>query len=172
MTDLNQLAQRVHRANKKWWTNLATGQPIERNRYELIALVISELSEALEGERKNLMDDKLPDRPMAEVEMADAYIRLLDYAGGMGIEITSEYEPDSCASNRGEAIFCIMEKVMKIPVFFRHDAHLLGSLGKIQDYCHTFNYDLWGALEAKLLFNETREDHTAEHRLTAHGKKF
>lgn len=52
---LNSLAQRVHQANRKWWTNLETGEyPIERNFGELIALVHSELSEALEGHRKNL----------------------------------------------------------------------------------------------------------------------
>ena len=38
-------------------------------------LTISEIAEAMEGERKNLMDDHLPHRKMAEVEIADAYIR-------------------------------------------------------------------------------------------------
>lgn len=52
-----------------------------------IALIHSEVSEALEGERKGLMDDKLPNRPMAEVELADAVIRILDYAGWQGYDI-------------------------------------------------------------------------------------
>lgn len=47
----------------------------------LLALIHSEVSEALEGERKNLMDDKLPHRKMAEVELADAIIRIMDYCG-------------------------------------------------------------------------------------------
>lgn len=47
----------------------------------------SELSEALEGERKDLMDDKLPRRRMAEVEMADTIIRILDYCAGFGYDI-------------------------------------------------------------------------------------
>ena len=35
-------------------------------------LIVSEIAEAMEGERKDLMDDKLPHRKMAEVELADA----------------------------------------------------------------------------------------------------
>ena len=46
-----------------------------------IALMHSELSEALEGDRKNLMDDHIIDRPMPEVELADCLIRILDTAG-------------------------------------------------------------------------------------------
>lgn len=45
---------------------------------EGIALIHSEVSEALEGGRKGINDDHLPERPMAEVELADAIIRILD----------------------------------------------------------------------------------------------
>ena len=41
----------------------------------------------MEGERKGLMDDHLPNRPMAEVEMADAIIRIMDYCGRWGYDI-------------------------------------------------------------------------------------
>lgn len=53
----------------------------------LIALCHSELSEALEGLRKNLMDDHLSNRPMAEVELADTIIRILDFAGYKGYDV-------------------------------------------------------------------------------------
>lgn len=52
----------------------------------------SELSEAMEGERKGLMDDKLPHRRMAEVELADTLIRIFDYAGGFGYDLQGAYE--------------------------------------------------------------------------------
>lgn len=52
-----------------------------------LALCHSELSEALEGHRKNLMDDKLPHRKMMEVELADAVIRIFDLAGAMGFDL-------------------------------------------------------------------------------------
>lgn len=48
-----------------------------------LCLIHSEVSEAMEGHRKGLMDDKLPHRAMAEVELADAVIRIFDLAGAM-----------------------------------------------------------------------------------------
>lgn len=54
--------------------------------YQTLQLVVTEIAEATEGERKNLMDDHLPHRKMGEVELADALIRLLDMAGRYGWE--------------------------------------------------------------------------------------
>lgn len=53
----------------------------------LIALCHSELSEALEGARKDLNDDHLPDRKMIEVELADCIIRILDMAGSLDLDV-------------------------------------------------------------------------------------
>ncbi len=36
---LNELAKRCHEANAKWWQNPATGERIERNKGELLALI-------------------------------------------------------------------------------------------------------------------------------------
>lgn len=47
----------------------------------------SEISEAMEGHRKGLMDDKLPHRKMVEVEIADAIIRLCDLAGALKLDL-------------------------------------------------------------------------------------
>ena len=52
-----------------------------------LCLVHSEISEAMEGDRKNLMDDKLPHRSMREVELADAVIRIFDLAGGYDMDL-------------------------------------------------------------------------------------
>lgn len=90
--NLNDYAKQVHRANKKWWKDLHTGKPIKRNKGEMIALIHSELSEALEGVRKSLPDDKLPHRPMEEVEMADAIIRIFDYCAGHGLDLDGAYK--------------------------------------------------------------------------------
>jgi hypothetical protein len=84
---LNQLASEVHDANEKWWLDLTTGAPIQRNMGELLCLVHSEISEAMEGHRKRLDDDHLPHRPMVEVELADAMIRILDIAAGFKLDI-------------------------------------------------------------------------------------
>jgi NTP pyrophosphatase (non-canonical NTP hydrolase) len=52
-----------------------------------LMLSVSELAEAMEGHRKGLMDDKLPHRPMLEVELADAVIRIADLAGALGLDL-------------------------------------------------------------------------------------
>jgi NTP pyrophosphatase (non-canonical NTP hydrolase) len=53
----------------------------------MLMLIVSEISEAMEGVRKNLMDDKLPHRKMIEVELADALVRIGDLAGFLGLDV-------------------------------------------------------------------------------------
>lgn len=77
------LQEEVHRnaINKGWYEN-------PRNKAELIALIHSEISEALEHLRNdNCNDDKLPNRLGAEVELADAVIRIMDMAEYCGYDI-------------------------------------------------------------------------------------
>ncbi|MCU4320635.1 hypothetical protein KTH44_16075 [Acinetobacter bereziniae] len=94
---MKELIQQVHQANVKagWWTDINTGKSLvseageqpKRNVPEMLCLIHSEISEAMEGHRKNLMDDKLPHRSMLEVELADAVIRICDMAGGLGLDL-------------------------------------------------------------------------------------
>jgi NTP pyrophosphatase (non-canonical NTP hydrolase) len=88
-TPLNDLAANIFLDNVKagWWTDLKTGLPLERNMGELLCLVHSEVSEAMEGYRKDLPDDKLPHRKMFEVELADVLIRVFDIAGKHGLDL-------------------------------------------------------------------------------------
>lgn len=92
MPDLNSYRDQCHTASAKWWTDPVTGERIKRNKGELLCLIHSEISEAMEGERKDLMDDKLPHRRMAEVELVDAMIRIFDYAGGFGYDLQGAFE--------------------------------------------------------------------------------
>lgn len=52
-----------------------------------IALIVSELGEAVEAHRKDENDDKLTNRPGEECELADALIRILDTAEGLNYDV-------------------------------------------------------------------------------------
>lgn len=73
---------------KRWWHD-KHGISKLRNCAELICLMHSELSEAMEGVRKDQMDDKLPHRKMEEVELADCLVRIFDYAESKGYDLTA-----------------------------------------------------------------------------------
>lgn len=76
--------------NAGWWTDLRTGEPLVERPHvvgEKLMLIVSEIAEAMEGHRKGLADDKLPHRPMIEVELADAVIRIADLAGALGLDL-------------------------------------------------------------------------------------
>jgi len=74
-----------------WHTDLETGKPRERNVGEMIALIHSELSEALEGARKGLPSEKIAGFSNEEEEMADALIRIADYAGTRNLRLAQAY---------------------------------------------------------------------------------
>ena len=77
-------------SNAGWWHDLHTGEPIVTRPHvvgEKLMLIVSEVAEAMEGHRKGLQDDKLPHRPMIEVELADAVIRIADLAGALGLDL-------------------------------------------------------------------------------------
>lgn len=90
-----ELTSICHGANAQWWVDMHTGasltskagEPPKVNIPEKLMLIVSEVAEAMEGHRKNLNDDKLPDRKMLEVELADTVIRVFDLAGGLGLDL-------------------------------------------------------------------------------------
>lgn len=169
---------------------------------EVCQLIITEVSEATEGERKDLMDDHIPSRKMGEVELADALIRTLDLCGAYHIQIEGEYlvhnhdVSPGCpiASNHFFVSRCVCafgESVKKIactpsddretqetePFMCRNQKELAklhaGVLvATIMEVARIKGYDIIAAMNEKIDYNKSRIDHKRSERQKQGGKKF
>lgn len=189
MPTLNDYAAQCHKANESWWPK----DKLTRSKAQLIALCISELSEALEGHRKDLMDDKLPHRKMVEVELVDFLIRAFDMAGGYGWDIhpLTEYLADlNEYGNVYSRLYVTISdefaenQLQVISFLIRcYDPKLRSNGMEGYSYlrmaiCFTLalmnrmGMDIQGAFDEKMAYNKSRKDHTPEHRAAEGGKKY
>lgn len=121
---INHWAKACHASSVEagWWDAPAgfDSQSCEATWLDLVTptklcLVHSEVSEAMEGFRKNLQDDHLPHRSMLEVELADAMIRILDLAGAHNLDLAgamvekmrynwkrADHKPEARAADNGK----------------------------------------------------------------------
>lgn len=179
---INYLAARVYDQNKEvgWWDDpnrclLTTAQ-----------LILTEVAEATEGARKNLMDDHLPHRPMEEVELADALIRTVDLGAHCGLvyeetdtvdamedEFTANLDDPaalhfliSCGAVAFGCGFLKTSDIGPDPLMYSALIDTIIVVARLQQF------DLRGAVEEKLAYNAERQDHKRENRAAEHGKKF
>ena len=172
------LAGHCYRQNKEagWWTDLETGEPLNRNRDEQMMLILSEFSEAMEGHRKNLQDDHLPQFTMKEVELADALIRIGDYVAEHGLVLNPSsirtfynhplvvIKQDDFAGN----LYRILQHSLRYGSMELTFESLIAGIILLLD---TFSHSFPGALAQKLIYNKNRADHKIENRKKEHGKK-
>lgn len=184
--DFNELAKRIYAQNVRvgWWDDP------DRCILTTLMLVCSEISEAMEGVRKDLDDDKLPHRKMAEVELADTATRILDLLGRFDIKYkkTGPKAMDWMRGALGEKANNLPARLLVINAIVTGAAQryamcgeedmrsfgkwLCGALDEIVDVAEAYGFDLEGAIEEKNAFNATRPDHTREARAGEKGKKF
>lgn len=181
--DYDQYANKIYEHNKSvgWWDDP------HRCLYECLQLVSTEVSEATEGERKNLMDDHLPARKMGEVELADALIRTLDLAGRLGFTYvrTSSKEAlkEMAHSKRywsvgklhlwiNAGVVAVADELSSGASKDLVDTALSRLIDSIQIVANVFQYDIHGAMDEKLEYNKHRADHKRENRQKEGGKAF
>lgn len=172
----NQLAREIHNDNVQagWWDNP------DRCIDECLMLVVTELAEAVEGERKNLMDDHLPHRKMAEVELADTMIRVLDLVGKLEITIEEDFAHFEmlAAQSIGKKYLHIVSEVVFLSneIGFQNKECIANAFTEvvalIVNLSEHLGYDLEGAIEEKRAYNKNRLDHKRENRAKENGKKF
>lgn len=181
MRDFVAFAADVHRRNAKWWHTPEGERLMEREPGELLMLAVTELAEAVEGIRKSQMDDKLPHRLMEEVELADTVIRLTDTSAGLhiGLDLDVIAERDGVHVNKATALLHIVgaiwnayEAIVEGMPFQAARFHISDAISSCYDYAQQHNLDLDGAIDEKLIYNDTRADHTYAARAAAGGKAF
>lgn len=181
MLDLNELSKKIYDHNLKvgWWDG-------ETCIYEKLQLVSTEIAEATEAERKDSMDDKLKHRKGAEVELADALIRVLDLGGRFNLSVDQSIWLDSYIfpswlGTIGSYHHMINHSICDMAHIYKYyispdKSHINWNykwlIMSIYHCAETFGYDIEGAMLEKIEFNKTRPDHKRENRQKQGGKKF
>lgn len=183
--NIDELAKEIHANNVAagWWDGdvcLITK----------VHLITTEICEATEGMRKDLMDDHLPHRKMEEVELADALIRTLDLGGKLHLEFSAptcktlancEFKNNHAdAEQHFDLVAAVYQFGMSIRRVFMigleapFPVSLYYSLlvTKIINESVRRGFDIEAAMREKLTYNKQRADHKPENRVLANGKKF
>ena len=175
----NEMAQKIYAQNKAvgWWDDP------DRCLFECLQLVSTEVAEATEAERKDLMDDHLPHRKGGEVELADALIRVLDLGGRLGLEYCPQprgFVEEYGNKSVGAMHLAINRDVIKLADLLAAPAVPVGAFDEswsrlidtVEGIAVSFKYDLHGAVQEKLEYNAKRADHKRENRAKPGGKAF
>jgi len=153
--------------------------PKDRSDKEMLMLIICELSEAVEAHRENrwmdsgrpgIVPEDLANDPdnfganfialvkdTVEDEMADALIRILDYAQHKGLVFTEAYSFDAIpVINESFAANCFVAlcEITDNPNMVKHSIGYM--IRRIIGICDEYNIDICFHVEAKMKYNATR----------------
>lgn len=191
MKELNydELSKDIYQQNVDagWWDDP------NRCIYQTLQLISTEIAEATEGARKDLMDDHLPHRKMEEVELADVNIRLLDFAGRMNLSVDESFTPLAIATiseylstnafTSGRCHFIMNQLLVDLAEDLDGKDGYKTSPEKLEEaytalllmvlgYGKSKGYDIESAMFEKLDYNKKRLDHKRENRRKEGGKGF
>lgn len=76
-----------HDAKNAGWHKEVAPEMVKYLQATQLMLIVSEVSEAMEGVRKDLKDDKLTHRLSVECELGDAIIRIADFCGRWNLDL-------------------------------------------------------------------------------------
>ena len=174
---LAHLAKEIHQQNLDagWWNDCLDNK-LARHEVAMM-LVVSELSEAMEGDRKKLNDDHLPQYKMFDVEIADAAIRLFDLAGAYEIKFI-----DSQINVLYENFVNDYDK-LKRPVQLRSavkwsvcnekaGAQVKLTLLSVLAIAEVNRVNIWKIIDEKRKYNAARNDHKLSERNKENGKSY
>lgn len=174
MNAITRLANEIHEQNVQagWWEGFVN--KIDRHETAMM-LVVSELSEAMEGHRKNLMDDHLPQFKMFDVELADALIRLLDLAGAYEMtleELTIVNITIDLRLLEDKTVPAQLLKIVTFCVTSNPFAAVDLAINGVLHVARLNDVDIFPIIEAKREYNANRADHKRENRDADGGKKY
>ncbi|AZU97846.1 hypothetical protein [Vibrio phage LP.2] len=164
---LIELQNLIHEQNKSvgWWDE-------KRDFDTFVCLFHSELSEAMEGDRKGLMDDHLPQYEMFWVELADFVIRCMDWLGSKeygGDDYPHDSDTHPNVTNPqllAELHFKVSEAYSSNNDGFWSDRD--ESIADAVEFSFSFarmrEFDLYQVILEKVEYNKYRADHKRENR--------
>ena len=178
--NLIELQNKIDQQNRDlgWWDE-------PRPFSTFVCLFHSELSEAMEGDRKSLMDDHLPQYPMFQVELADFVIRCLDWLGSKNHKkLDDNYDFAGLNYENIDEIELIARLHMGVSMTYKcyidknnsadfevRDG-ILSCVEASIEWCKFKGIDLHQIILEKVEYNKHRADHKRENRAKENGKKY